>query len=310
MAMGELELIRWIRTRGLPGARRGLVKVGPGDDCAVLAGQGAGWDLLLKTDGVVSGVHFERGAAPGKVGWKALARPLSDIAASGGEPLAAVVYASLGKGHAGAWARSFQRGLARAAGAFGCPVVGGDVSAAPGPTTVAAAVLGRVESGRALLRSGARPGDRIFVTGSLGGSILGRHLAFRPRLAEGRFLAAFRGMGAAIDVSDGLTRDLAHVLAESGGLGAEIEVAAVPVSRAARRLGGDPLEHALGDGEDYELLFTVRRDRAAALRRRWPFDTGLSEIGAVTGPGTGLRLRDGSGRSRRIRPSGWEHLAR
>jgi thiamine-monophosphate kinase len=327
--MAELELIRWIRTRGLPGARPGLVKVGPGDDCAVLAGQGAGWDLLLKTDGVVAGVHFDdrghgpeasraaRGSvrvpgrtSPEKVGYKAMARPLSDIAASGGEPVAAVVYAALGASHAGAWARSFQRGLARAAGRFGCPVVGGDVSGTPGPTTVAVALLGRVERGRALLRSSARAGDRIFVTGELGGSILGRHLTFTPRLAEGRFLSKFRGAGGVIDVSDGLTRDLAHVLEESGGLGAELSTGSLPISPAARRMKGEALAHALADGEDYELLFTVRPARAADLKRRWSFKTRLTEIGEVRERGTGMWLREVSGRLRRIKPAGWEHLGR
>ena len=306
--MGELELIRWIRSRGLPGARPGLVRVGPGDDCAVLAGLAPRWDLLLKTDGIVAGVHFDRRARAEQVGCKAMARPLSDIAATGGEPLAAVVYAALAKEHAGPWARRFQRGLARAAGLYGCPVVGGDVSGTPGPTTIAVAVLGRVEKGRALLRSAARAGDRIFVTGELGGSILGKHLAFTPRLAEGRWLSRFKGVGGVIDVSDGLTRDLAHVLEESGGLGAELLAGSIPISRAARRLGGDPLAHALADGEDYELLFTVRPARAAALKRLWPFKTRLSEIGGIRKRGTGLWLREPSGKRRRIKPAGWEHL--
>jgi len=306
--MGELELIRWIRSRGLPGARSGLVRVGPGDDCAVLAGQGPRWELLLKTDGVVAGMHFDRGARAEQVGYKAMARPLSDIAATGGEPLAAVVYAALAREHAGPWARRFQRGLARAAGLYGCPVVGGDVSGTPGPTTVAVALLGRVERGRALLRSAARPGDRVLVTGELGGSILGKHLGFVPRLAEGRWLGRFRGIGGAIDISDGLARDLGHILEESGGLGAELSAEAIPVARAARKLRGDALAHALADGEDYELLFTVRPARAAALKRRWPFRTRLTEIGEIRKRGAGLLLREPSGKLRRIRPAGWEHL--
>jgi len=185
----ELELIDWIRKRGLPGAKRGAVRVGPGDDCAVLAGVGRGWELLLKTDGLVEGVHFGKKARPTDVGGKAVCRPLSDIAAAGGEPVAAVVFAALSPRHSGAWARALQKGLARAAGLYACPVVGGDVSSTPGATTVAAAIVGRARKGRALLRSSARAGDRILVTGRLGGSILGKHLRFVPRLAEGRFLA-------------------------------------------------------------------------------------------------------------------------
>jgi thiamine-monophosphate kinase len=307
--MRELELIRWIRSRGLPGARRGLVRAGPGDDCAVLSPQPRGWELLLKTDGVVAGVHFDRRARPGAVGYKALARALSDIAAMGGEPVAAVVFAALARAHRGAWARSFQKGLARAAKRFGCPVVGGDVSGTPGPTTVAVALLGRARRGKALLRNSARAGDRILVTGTLGASISGKHLDFVPRMAEGRFLAGFPGIGACVDVSDGLARDLAHILEESGGLGADLEARAIPVSAAAKRLRGDTLSHALSDGEDYEILFTVRPGRAAALAKRWPFRTRLTAIGKVTARGAGLRLRGEDGRLRRLAPSGWEHLA-
>src|SRR5512135_2328125 len=114
--MGELELIRWIRGRGLPGARKGAVRVGPGDDCAVLTAPPRGRELLLKIDGLVEGVHFAASARPEAVGRKALCRALSDVAAMGGEPAAAVVYAALPAGRCGAWARRFQRGLARAAG--------------------------------------------------------------------------------------------------------------------------------------------------------------------------------------------------
>ncbi len=305
--MRELELIDWIRRRGLAGAGRKKVRVGPGDDCAVLASAGKGSDLLLKTDGLVEGVHFDSKARPVQVGYKAICRPLSDIAACGGRPVAAVVFVALNRKHSGAWARGFQRGLEKAGRLCGCPTVGGDVSGTRGPTTIATGLLGEVKRGRALLRSGARGGDRIFVTGRLGGSILGRHLRFAPRLEEGRFLAGFRGVGACIDVSDGLSRDLAHILKESGGLGAEIRAADVPVAAAARRLKGDALEHALSDGEDYELLFTVRPGRAAALRKRWSFGTGLSEIGAVGARGSGLWLLAG-GRRRRLRPAGWQHL--
>jgi thiamine-monophosphate kinase len=304
----ELELIDWIRRRGLGKPGRGTVRVGPGDDCAVLRSVPRGQELLLKTDGLVEGVHFDRKARPVQVGYKSLCRPLSDIAACGGSPVAAVVFVALNDRHAGAWARGFQRGLEKVARLYDCPTVGGDVSGTPGPTTIAAALLGRAQKRRALLRSAARAGDRVFVTGRLGGSILGKHLRFAPRLEEGRFLAGFKGIGAGIDVSDGLTRDLAHVLRESGGLGAELDAAAIPISAAAKKLEGDPLAHALGDGEDYELLFTVRPARAAALRKRWGFKTKLSEIGEVLPRGKGAWLVSRSGRRRRLQPKGWQHL--
>ncbi len=306
--MRELEFIEWIRSRGLPGARRGRVKVGPGDDCAVLAGEGREFDLLMKTDGLVEGVHFDACATAGKVGYKAVCRPLSDIAASGGEPVAAVVFAALNEKHAGRWARSFQKGLTRAAGLYGCPVVGGDISGTPGPTTIATSLLGRVRKGGALLRSRARSSDRVFVTGRLGGSITGKHLRFKPRLEEGRFLAGFSGVGAVIDVSDGLGRDLAHILKESGGLGAELSSAKIPIAAAARRLKGDALEHALRDGEDYELLFTVRSKRSEAFRAKWSFETQLTEIGVILGRGKRMWLTTGEGKRRSLQPGGWQHL--
>jgi thiamine-monophosphate kinase len=304
----ELELIDWIRGRGLPGAGRGTVRVGPGDDCAVLAGVGRGHELLLKTDGLVEGVHFDRRARPVEVGYKSVCRPLSDVAACGGRPVAAVVFVALRRRHAGAWARGLQRGLEKVARLFGCPTVGGDVSGTSGPTTIATALLGKVPAGKALLRGAARPGDRIFVTGRLGGSILGKHLRFTPRLKEGEFLAGFRGVGGCIDVSDGLARDLAHVLAESGKLGAELDATSIPVAAAARKMRGDPLRRALCDGEDYELLFTVRPARAALLSKRWRFRTRLSEIGGILPRGRGAWLVSKDGARRRLKPEGWEHL--
>jgi len=304
----ELEIIEWIRTRRLAGAKNGVVRVGPGDDCAVLADPGRGYELLLKTDGLVEGLHFDRGARPVEVGYKAVARALSDVAACGGEPLGAVVFAALNRRHTGNWTRAFQRGLEKVAQRYSCPVVGGDVSGTSGPTTIATGLLGKVRKGRALLRNGARSGDRVFVTGRLGGSILGRHLRFAPRLDEGLFLGRFKGVGACIDVSDGLTRDLAHILKESGGLGAELDASAVPVSGAARKQEGDALEHALSDGEDYELLFTVRPARAGALRKKWRFKTKLTEIGGILPRGKGTWLVSEAGKRRRLKPAGWQHL--
>jgi thiamine-monophosphate kinase len=304
--MREFEFIDWIRTRGLPGARPGLVKVGPGDDCAVLAAGDRKHDQLLKTDGLIEGLHFDSGASPLQVGYKALCRPLSDIAACGGRPVAAVVFAAINSKRSSQWAMALQKGLARAAEKFKCPVVGGDVSVTSGPTTIAASLLGTVAAGRALLRSSAQAGDTIFVTGELGGSILGRHLAFVPRIEEGCFLQSFSGIGAAMDISDGLARDLHHILRESGRLGCRINARAIPISKAARRLPGDSLKHALGDGEDYELLFTVREKRAAILESTWPFASKLTQIGKIEAAGSRVFLVS-DGQARLLRKRGWEH---
>ncbi len=306
--MRELEIIDWIRTRRLAGAKRGVVRVGPGDDCAVLGDPGRGYELLLKTDGLVDGLHFDAEARPVQVGYKAIARALSDIAACGGQPVSAVVFVALSHKHSGSWTRGFQRGLEKAAERFACPVVGGDVSGTSGPTTIATGLLGKVRKGRALLRGEARAGDRLFVTGRLGGSILGRHLRFTPRLEEGRLLGGFKGVGGCIDISDGLARDLAHILKESGGLGAELCAGSVPIAAAARKLKGDALSHALSDGEDYELLLTLRPDRAEALKKKWRFKTKLTEIGTVLGRNKGTWLVSKDERRRKLKPKGWQHL--
>jgi thiamine-monophosphate kinase len=198
------------------------------------------------------------------------------------------------------------RGASRLAGRHGAGVVGGDTARGPALELHVFGV-GRVPRGKAVLRSGARPGDRLFVTGSLGGSLGGRHLAFEPRLKEGAWLRAGGWARAMIDLSDGLATDLHH-MAEESGVGAVVYGDRVPVSPAARARDGHrpALDHALCDGEDFELLFAVPPRKANALRKAWPFRTRLAEIGVVV-RGAHVSLEQ-SGRRIPLRSRGYDHF--
>ncbi len=299
--MGELELIRWIRSR-IP--RRPGVVVVSGDDAAVL--RIGRRDVLFKTDSVIDGVHFRgEAASPEAIGRKAVARCLSDIAAMGGVPTFAVASLMIPRRARGGYVRRIVLGAERIARRFGVAIVGGDVAVHGGPLAISVALLGEMRGLKPVRRGGARAGDAIFVTGPLGGSLLGRHLKFTPRVREGRALNRRFRLHAMIDISDGLAADLGHVCVESG-VGAVLREDRVPVSAAARRLarseGGSVLDRALSDGEDYELLFAVGRREAGAVTR-----SGLGrEVGVfVKRPGLRLRRRDGS--MREIAASGWVH---
>ena len=261
----------------LPLGRNTLV--GPGDDCAVVQGSGIRGKLLLKTDCVVEGVHYLPEDDPQKVGWKALCRPLSDVAAMGGEPLHALVSIMSPEDRTIAYWRSIYRGLSKAAERFGVGIVGGETSRSQ-CVTISVSLIGRVEGARLITRSGGRPNDLLFVTGTLGGSFGGRHLNFVPRIAEGRWLGSHRYARAMIDLSDGLATDLPR-LAEASKCGFQIDSAALPKTR-----GCDSVQ-AMCDGEDYELLIAVDPRLAAHLRRGWRDmfpRVRLTEIGRLTEP--------------------------
>lgn len=297
--MNEFDLIARL-TRSLP-SNAGTV-VGAGDDCAAVD-LGLGDRLVLfKTDAVVEGVHFERSAAPEKIGHKALARPLSDFAAMAGTPTHAVVTLALPAGFDPAWVEAVYRGMNELARRHEVAIVGGETTAAPGGVLLSVAVLGTVARDRMVLRSGALAGDAIFVTGELGGSASGKHLEFEPRLAEGRWLAEHFRIHAMIDLSDGIAGDLPHIL-RAGGVGAELLAGAIPICRAAKvaaraRSSARPaLAAALGDGEDFELLFTVAAADAVPMLDAWKMQFSglrLSCIGRITAE-PGLRLRDKKG---------------
>jgi thiamine-monophosphate kinase len=276
-SIGEEALIQ--RIRSWLGSACPLAPRGIGDDCAVLAAPRG--RLLLTVDPVILGVHFAPNAPARAVGGKLLKRNLSDIAAMGGRPGAAVVALALDGRVSLRWLSGFFRGIAAQARRWGVPVVGGDVSRLDGGFCASLTLTGTAP-GRVLLRSGARSGDWIYVTGVLGGSLgSGHHLSFKPRLAEGRWLAGRPEVRSMIDVSDGLAKDL-RALAPRGTEPA-VYAEMLPLRKGAS------VANALEDGEDYELAFSVRSHGRRALERAWQAAfprTRLSCIGRFAGKGS------------------------
>jgi thiamine-monophosphate kinase len=300
----EFDLIARIRDATAAHPR---LAVGIGDDAALVRfPQHPG--CLVTVDMLMEGVDFTLATATGRqIGWKALAVSLSDIAAMAGRPVACVISVALPRQDGFELGHDVLAGVQECAGRFDLALAGGDTNTWDGPLVVSSTVLGEPTERGPVLRSGAQPGDWIMTTGSFGGSIAGKHLDFTPRIAEALALHQAAALHAMIDVSDGLAADLAHILEESR-VGALLDESAIPVSpaAAAARDGKSPLEHALGDGEDFELLFTVAPADGLALLRRPPCVLPLSHIGEITaGPGCSLKARDGM-----IRPLpalGWKH---
>ncbi len=288
---GEDRLIQLL-TRGLPRTTRTLT--GPGDDCAVLGGTGRGLLTLFKTDCLIEGVHFTRETEAARVGWKALCRVISDIAAMGGEPREALITLALPRNTMTSWVLELYTGIKKAARRWGCGIAGGETSSVPegAPVMISVALLGTVERKCLVLRDGGQAGDLICVTGKLGGSLGGRHLDFTPRVAEARWLARHARPSAMMDLSDGLAKDLPR-LADAGGTGFRLDPAALPLHRGCTPAQG------IGDGEDYELLFTLPPRKWKPLIKAWPFPrVPVTVIGEL--------LADRSHRT--ALSGGWEHF--
>ncbi|HEX8323572.1 MAG TPA: thiamine-phosphate kinase [Tepidisphaeraceae bacterium] len=290
---GEFELIDWIRAQQRATER---VPLSAGDDLATLQFSAADGLILVGVDQVLDGVHFDALAhAPERIGRKAMNRNLSDCAAMACLPAAAVVSFALPHGTSVDWTKRLYDGIRQAGEAFDCPIVGGDTGVWDGKLAVTVAILGRAAGVTPVRRNGAKPGDAVYVTGPLGGSILGRHLDFVPRVREARELVGHHRINAMIDLSDGLSRDAAHLARESA-VGIVLDAAAVPIHADVARMtdGRPPLDHALHDGEDYELCFTGEPGIQAAIR------VGMVEAGQ------GLWIEDERGR-RPLESGAFEH---
>jgi len=322
----EKALIAQIRRMANPSIRRrngrpnpGVI-AGIGDDCAVLRLL-AGKDSLVTTDFTLEGIHFRRDwHPPESVGHRCLARGLSDIAAMGGEPVAVFLSLALPRDLRQAWVGRFARSLISLAEKHGATVAGGDTAESPGGILADIIVIGTVPKGKAILRSGAKAGDRIYVSGELGGSAAAvvrmrngrpkvkprdyvRHFYPEPRVALGRVLREKKLVSAMIDTSDGLSTDLAHVCEESG-VGAEIDSSLIPracVGKPAREVD---LDLALHGGEDYELLFTAAREKRIP---RHIAGVAITQIGQIT-RSRGIFVRDSRGVGYELHPRGWEHF--
>lgn len=276
------ELIRNLPTRK-------DVRVGAGDDCAVIGPARAKRWQLLKTDVVIENVHFLPGEKPHRVGWKALCRAISDIAAMGGEPEHALITVAASPDRTVKYLHNLYEGLRAAAERFGVAIVGGETSSSPSALFLNVALTGSVERKYCVLRSGGKAGHRLYVTGQLGGSIRGKHLDFIPRLEEAQWLVRNTRVRAMMDLSDGLGADLPR-LAEASGCGFQLDELSVPRSR------GCTLAQAMGDGEDFELLFAIAPSDTAGLesawRQRFP-DLRLTCIGQLTKPSESSTSTDG-----------------
>jgi len=297
------------------------VITGIGDDCAVLQIPKS-HETLVTTDFSLEGTHFRREwHPPESVGHRCLARGLSDIAAMGGEPVAAFLSLALPAKLPQAWADSFIKGLLRLAKQFGINLAGGDTSQSPNGVLADIVVVGSVPKGKALLRSQARPGDRIYVTGALGASgaaldilysgkrknlepsLLAPHFFPQPRVPVGIVLRKKRIASAMIDISDGLSTDLRHICEESGA-GAEVYESSIPRASLGKPAREVDLQFALHGGDDYELLFTARPGvrvppKIAGIQ--------ITEIGCIT-VGKGMALVSSDGKERKLQPRGWEHF--
>ena len=328
MPLPEKTLIAQIRrtsgptVRGRDGGRNREVLTGIGDDCAVLRLL-AGRDSLVTTDFTLEGIHFRRDwHPPESVGHRCLARGLSDIAAMGGEPVAVFLSLALPRDLAQSWVGRFARSLISLAEKHGATLAGGDTAESPDGILADIIVLGTVPKGKAILRSGAKAGDRIYVSGELGGSAAAvvkmraqrgrdkvkprdyfRHFYPEPRVELGRILREKKLASAMIDTSDGLSTDLAHICQESG-VGAEVDSWLIPRAYVGKHAREVDLDLALHGGEDYELLFTARPGK------RVPRQIGgvvISQIGVIT-RSRGIFVRNSKGLGYELHPRGWEHF--
>ena len=304
----ESQFIAWLRKRLPP---HPLLRLGPGDDAAVLHLAGAE-ECVLTVDLLTDHVDFELAQVDARrVGRKALAVNLSDLAAMASRPMAAVVALALPKKGGKALAVELYEGMLPLAERYELAIAGGDTNSWDGPLVLSITLVGRLTGRGPLRRAGARPGDRIVVTGSFGGSILCKQYEFEPRVNEALLLHERYEVHAGIDVSDGLSTDLCH-LAKESACGAVLHTDAVPISDAAQKLaaklgdGSTPLDHALNDGEDFELVLAVPPADAQRMLAEHPLDVDLTDVGEFVAE-PGLWQQDANGAKTPLIPHGWEH---
>ncbi len=306
LALMESEFIAWLRER-LPAHRH--LAVGIGDDAALVRlAQGA--EVLVSVDALSEGVDFRLSEiAPQRIGRKALAVNLSDMAAMAARPLAAVVSVVLPRDGGLALAQQLAEGMLPLAEKFDVAFAGGDTNTWDQGLVISVTILGEPTVRGPLRRRGARPGDVIIVTGAFGGSILGHQFEFEPRVAEALALHERYELHAGIDVSDGLSLDLSRVARESG-CGAVLHPEQIPITPAAHELsrgdGVSPLDHALQDGEDFELVLAVPPDAARQMLSDQPLAVPLAAIGEFVAE-SGLWQLDARGRRKPLMPRGFEH---
>jgi thiamine-monophosphate kinase len=307
MSPSEDEITGWFaQQRRLSAAQ---YPIGIGDDMAQIA-LGGGASVLITTDLLLDGTHFDlRTATPAQVGYKAMAASLSDCAAMATIPLAAVAAVALPPGFAERRLKELHAGITRAADKYRCPLVGGDITSwrRGGPFAICVSMLSKPGDKPPVRRNGAKVGDVVCVTGTLGGSGRRKHLEFEPRVAEALEIVRMADLHAMMDLSDGLSSDLNRICHQSG-VGALVDAAAVPIADDAA-FQADPLDAALNEGEDFELLFTLAPEQWEKLHRSWHNPLPLTALGRITDTGR-MQIRMPDGRVVDLRPGGYEHLAR
>ncbi len=305
--MDEFSFIEWIKSNQ---KKDKDVVIGIGDDCASIKINGDK-QCLVTTDMLVEGTHFELNKnTPGEIGRKSIACSISDIAAMGCSAKYAVISICFPQKTKTEFARELFLGMKKVAEAYKITIIGGDIVSSKKILVVNVAMYGKNEGLNPITRSGAKVDDVILVTGVLGGSILGKHVTFKPRLIEGILLNKKFNINSMIDISDGLSADLNHILEESK-LGAVLYEDKVPISADAKKLaretGLSALHHALHDGEDYELLFTVSEKDSKKLLAYKSFPARLSIIGHIE-KSRGLKLQNSDNKLKKIKPIGYKHF--
>ncbi len=305
MSNAEDEITAWFESQSRLAAKD--FPIGIGDDMAQI-NLGGGSSVLITTDILLDGVHFDLRKTPlEKVAYKAMAVNLSDCAAMASVPIAAVVSVALPKGFGSEQLKQIHAGIRRAGDKYRCALVGGDITSWKGGNALAisVAMLSRPGCCEPVTRSGARAGDRVCVTGSLGGTGFGKHLEFEPRVSEALAITGIALVNAMIDISDGLSSDLNRICQKSR-TGAMIDAELVPISPDAQQCC-DPLAAALNEGEDFELLFTLDEENCRKLLDSWDQAVPITCIGSITDTGK-MRIRMSDGTINDFQPAGYDHL--
>ncbi len=305
MSNGEDQITAWFARQRKLSAKD--FPIGIGDDMAEVRIAG-GKTVLITTDMMLDGVHFDlRKTTLRRVGYKAMAVNLSDCAAMATIPVAAVAAVAMPKGFGQKELKQLYKGITEAADKYNCPLIGGDITCWEGkePFAINIAMISKRSTNKPVRRSGAKVGDCICVTGSLGGSLYRRHLKFEPRVKEAMKIAQMVTLHSMIDLSDGLSSDLNRICKQSG-VGAVIDAKLIPISKDAKR-NRNPLNSALNDGEDFELLFTLSEKDCGKLLGKWGEPVGIICIGKITASRK-LQIKMFNGRIKDLLPGGYDHL--